>query len=304
MKYCGNILTCLGVLLSCTACVSEQDGATESSAERSVGRSTERLVVPADVIGGAYSLHTFSFEGSGPEHGEDFPGSEVSVKWSIMWPEKGAGLSDEALESIRKDILCMALGPDRDTDYPWVPTRSIKDFEEAFAAAALSRYNCTSSEEDHFCARWDFVADVQFETLFTGEVGGERKWYERPVFVAMNDGYSNFGGNGCHSYFIVKSYSFPDGRALTIDDYIAKDKENALAALVWKRLLDSVPMEEEEKNELSNQTIDLRGNNVYVRVMEDGIMWYFAPYSFFAGCYGVTHVKLGWEELSPYSIAQ
>ena len=72
---------------------------------------------PAEKHDGSYSLHEYSFKGKGSKHSKEEVekyelyrnGSCVNLEWKIEWPEEKCGLTTNALEKVRRNILWMAL---------------------------------------------------------------------------------------------------------------------------------------------------------------------------------------------------
>lgn len=221
--------------------------------------------------------------------------NDVSVRWRVEWPEASSGLSGEGLVSVRRGILQMAFGPawrDLNADgKAWTPPPTIGEAEDEIKSRLAS-----------LGTAWDFSGDVSLEWPFGKSSRDGAKWYARPVIVAMNDGNSNFGRQcGCTYYTQVKTFSLPDGKEMTVDDYFDGGKIRELSALVWKRLLEGAPLDDETRKEMGGAKIDLRdGDAVFMRVKEGGVCFYFAPYSVFAGSLGVTKACLTWEELSEF----
>lgn len=79
---------------------------------------------PAEEHDGRYSLHEYNFKGKGSKHSKEEVekyelhnnGSRVSLEWKIEWPEEKCGLTTNALEKVRRNILWMALA-DEDPSY-------------------------------------------------------------------------------------------------------------------------------------------------------------------------------------------
>ena len=200
---------------------------------------------------------------------------DVSVKWRVAWPESLSGLNNEGLSSVRREILQMTFGP------------------------AWSDLN----HGDKTWIVWEFSGDVELDRPFGASPQDGAEWYARPVIVAKNDGNSSFWREcGCTYYTIARTFSIPDGREMTVDDYFDRGKMKELSALVWRRLLESVfPFDDETRKGMGHRDINLRDRNlIFMRVMSGGICFYFAPYSIFSGADGVTKAFLKWGELSKF----
>ena len=221
---------------------------------------------------------------------------DVSVKWRVAWPESLSGLSNEGLSSVRREILQMTFGPAwsdlNHGDKTWVPPPTIEEAEEEIKRKL---------EEPDIV--WEFSGDVELDRPFGASLQDGAEWYARPVIVAKNDGNSSFRREcGCTYYTIARTFSIPDGREMTVDDYFDRGKMKELSALVWRRLLESVfPFDDETRKGMGHRDINLRDRNlIFIRVMSGGICFYFAPYSIFSGAEGVTKAFLKWGELSKF----
>ena len=232
------------------------------------------------------SIHEFASEDSG----------DVSVKWRVAWPESLSGLNNEGLSSVRREILQMTFGPAwsdlNHGDKTWIPPPTIEEAEEEIKRKL---------EEPDIV--WEFSGDVELDRPFGASLQDGAEWYARPVIAAKNDGNSSFRWEcGCTYYTIARTFSIPDGREMTVDDYFDRGKMKELSALVWRRLLESVfPFDDETRKGMGHGDINLRDRNlIFMRVMSGGICFYFAPYSIFSGAEGVTKAFLKWGELSKF----
>ena len=221
---------------------------------------------------------------------------DVSVKWRVAWPESLSGLNNEGLSSVRREILQMTFGPAwsdlNHGDKTWIPPPTIEEAEEEIKRKL---------EEPDIV--WEFSGDVELDRPFGASPQDGAEWYARPVIVAKNDGNSSFRREcGCTYYTIARTFSIPDGREMTVDDYFDRGKMKELSALVWRRLLESVfPFDDETRKGMGHRDINLRDRNlIFMRVMSGGICFYFAPYSIFSGADGVTKAFLKWGELSKF----
>ena len=221
---------------------------------------------------------------------------DVSVKWRVAWPESLSGLNNEGLSSVRREILQMTFGPAwsdlNHGDKTWIPPPTIEEAEEEIKRKL---------EEPDIV--WEFSGDVELDRPFGASLQDGAEWYARPVIVAKNEGNSSFRWEcGCTYYTIARTFSIPDGREMTVDDYFDRGKMNELSALVWRRLLESVfPFDDETRKGMGHRDINLRDRNlIFMRVMSGGICFYFAPYSIFSGADGVTKAFLKWGELSKF----
>ena len=221
---------------------------------------------------------------------------DVSVKWRVAWPESLSGLNNEGLSSVRREILQMTFGPAwsdlNHGDKTWIPPPTIEEAEEEIKRKL---------EEPDIV--WEFSGDVELDRPFGASLQDGAEWYARPVIVAKNDGNSSFRREcGCTYYTIARTFSIPDGREMTVDDYFDRGKMKELSALVWRRLLESVfPFDDETRKGMGHRDINLRDRNlIFMRVMSGGICFYFAPYSIFSGAEGVTKAFLKWGELSKF----
>ena len=221
---------------------------------------------------------------------------DVSVKWRVAWPESLSGLNNEGLSSVRREILQMTFGPAwsdlNHGDKTWIPPPTIEEAEEEIKRKL---------EEPDIV--WEFSGDVELDRPFGASLQDGAEWYARPVIAAKNDGNSSFRREcGCTYYTIARTFSIPDGREMTVDDYFDRGKMKELSALVWRRLLESVfPFDDEARKDMGERDINLRDrDSVFMRVMSGGICFYFAPYSIFSGAEGVTKVFLKWGELSKF----
>ncbi len=222
--------------------------------------------------------------------------SDASVKWRVNWPESLSGLNTDGLRSVRREILQMTFGPAwsdlNNDDKTWVPPPTIEEAEEEIKRKL--------KEPD---IAWDFSGDVKLDWPFGISPQDGAEWYARPVIVAKNDGNSSFRWEcGCTYYTVARTFSIPDGREMTVDDYFDRGKMKELSALVWHRLLESVfPSDDEARKDMGERDINLRDrDSVFMRVMSGGICFYFAPYSIFSGAEGVTKAFLKWGELSKF----
>ena len=221
---------------------------------------------------------------------------DVSVKWRVAWPESLSGLNNEGLSSVRREILQMTFGPAwsdlNHGDKTWIPPPTIEEAEEEIKRKL---------EEPDIA--WEFSGDVELDRPFGASLQDGAEWYARPVIVAKNEGNSSFRWEcGCTYYTIARTFSIPDGREMTVDDYFDRGKMKELSALVWRRLLESVfPFDDETRKGMGHRDINLRDRNlIFMRVMSGGICFYFAPYSIFSGSEGVTKAFLKWGELSKF----
>ena len=221
---------------------------------------------------------------------------DVSVKWRVAWPESLSGLNNEGLSSVRREILQMTFGPAwsdlNHGDKTWIPPPTIEEAEEEIKRKL---------EEPDIV--WEFSGDVELDRPFGVSLQDGAEWYARPVIVAKNEGNSSFRWEcGCTYYTIARTFSIPDGREMTVDDYFDRGKMKELSALVWRRLLESVfPFDDETRKGMGHRDINLRDRNlIFMRVMSGGICFYFAPYSIFSGADGVTKAFLKWGELSKF----
>ena len=177
-------------------------------------------------------------------------------------------------------------------DKTWIPPPTIEEAEEEIKRKL---------EEPDIV--WEFSGDVELDRPFGASLQDGAEWYARPVIVAKNEGNSSFRWEcGCTYYTIARTFSIPDGREMTVDDYFDRGKMKELSALVWRRLLESVfPFDDETRKGMGHRDINLRDRNlIFMRVMSGGICFYFAPYSIFSGADGVTKAFLKWGELSKF----
>ena len=278
--------------------------------------SSERMDSPKK-HDGKYSMHEFSLRGRGPAHsaaelarygmGENpCNGSDISCAWHIEWPEGRSGLSQEALSKVRKGVLSMVFGSEFGGEGEWMPPDdSVFNAKERMRSHAMKLYTCTHKPLDrfHYCSGWSFSAHQHLDWPFGVTASKSGKWYERPVLSVCNYGYSNDRGNGCHSFFFSKIYSLPDGKELGVEDYFAKDKLDALGKFVFKRLMKDNKLSGGDmfEEDCKRDKIDLKAKYVYMFVSSKGVRWTLAPYSLFAGCYGILSVTIEWKDLEPFA---
>ena len=298
----------LALLAGCEKCENVQISNTnEQWAMEKPGVYAEEKIETADMHGGKFAVFEYEFRARGPEHplainGEDWGprGSDVAAKWHIEWPEEGAGLSGEALMKVRKRILKMASGDEAEQSEAGQEGAGEADIWRkvaALKARAMKEYKCNPEEEYHLCSRWEYIADIRLEWPFGQDAKAGAEWYGRPVICVRNDGYSNNGGNGCHTQYAASVFSVPDGRELGPDDYFAADTMDELAQMVTERLYREC-LDEAEAKERSQYSLDLK--EVHMLVTKEGIKWTWDPYSILAGCYGAPAVTIPWEELAPF----
>ena len=231
-----------------------------------------------------------SFRQSLHEFAREDDARRISVKGRICWPESLSGLDERGLCAVRREILRMAFGPAwcvlNDDGPAWTPPPTLPE-AEAELLRALDNPNGLV-----------FSTDVVLEWPFDKTENADAKWYERPVLVVKCDGSAGFVTTcGCTDYTVVRTFSLPDGRELTVDDYFAADRIDALAARVRQRLLETVPCDDAS----DVPAVNLRDRNaVFLRVRYGGICFYFAPYTLFPGSCGVTKAFLTWSELAEF----
>jgi len=226
--------------------------------------------------------------------------ASVNVSWRVEWPESGAGLSPAGLVEVRADLLDSAFGP-----LPLEPRP--RTLDEA-AAATLAR----AAEKESAVRRpgagvtegaLSFVADLKLAwpfgrpgVLALPKLAESLGSAPRLVLVAVNEGYENEGGNGCHSYTVARVYALPSGRRLVEEDYFRPDALKALFELIVRRAAASLP----DTRPLDAALRSLWPGYGNFAVEEKGIRWYLPAYSLFAGCAGVTSVFVSWADLKPW----
>lgn len=303
------------VAMVCAACSkteesSENTARLDESETKVTGCHTNECVEASALHDGMFSVHHFEFIGKGPAHSkadiekynlDDFGsrGPDVHAKWDIQVPAENSGINKEAMPDVVRSIIMMVFEPHFRGEDPWHPSATIEEAESLLKAEAFKRYKCNPSEQFHECSRLEFYADAKLSWPFGTTPKENAKWYEKPVLAAINDGYANDGGMGCHSYEMAWTFSLPEGRKLTLDDYFPRERQKELSSAIWKRMLyDTLgDCEEARLKEDRNLDPDKEG---YMFVTEKGIRWIFTPYMFFAGCYGTTSAEFTWEELEKY----
>lgn len=240
--------------------------------------------------GGRFSVHDGEFIGKGPcRCGLDADlHSFVLCSWSIAWPEAGCGLSPKALEALRGLIIDNCFEGLR-------PTRKIEDAEKQTRQRA--RKKAFSLDWSEFCSVWRFYAHGQLQWPF-GLTGDRTKWYGRPVLCFRNDGYSNDGGNGCHSYTRGFVLSIPDGKILHERDYFRADALDTVAGLVARQLEKKYSPDEVLTKKARVAADD---SSCWITLSDQGMTWWIAPYAIFCGATGVAHVTIPWSELEPFA---
>lgn len=250
-------------------------------------------VIAAGTFGGRHSIHEYEFCGC-RDASTDLP-TEVQVRWSVEWPEEGCGLLPKGLKNLQNIVISSCFGSNDAISGDGVQPSEMSTIEEA--EALFKRLAHEDFSYSDLSSRWEFIANGEFSWPFGMTWKGD-KWYQRPVIVFKNFGYSNNRGNGCHEYFRGYVVSIPDGVVLTEHDYFREDTLDELATLVGKRL-------DEENNgdsfAMNGSTPKVRtGEDCWLTVSEEGMTWWCAPYSFFGGVCGVTNVTIPWDELEPF----
>lgn len=271
-----------------------------------VSRNESEKLVSAEAFAGKYSLHKYSFSGTGAKHtykiGEDdivTRAPNIDCSWTIAWPEEKSGLSTNGLKTVRKAIVDSAFGPACPEAGDWKPPEKIEEVEAHYKKQARDLWLCSDRDEPmHCCSRWTFVAEVSLNWPF-GIKGGE-EWYEKPVIVFKNAGYENDGGNGCHGYVTCGVHSLPDGRVLDETDYFRDDKMDELFQLVLERLFRDNDLDVEDTIDKNIDAIVLKPGELHFLVSEEGMTWFVNPYRIFPGCQGITSVTIEWSDLYPY----
>lgn len=226
--------------------------------------------------------------------------SSVNVSWRVEWPESGAGLSPAGLAEVRADLLSAAFGP-----LPLEPRPRTLD-EAAAATLALAAEKESAARRPGAGVTegaLSFVADLKLAwpfgrpgVLALSKLAESLDPSPRPVLVAVNEGYENEGGNGCHSYTVARVYALPSGRRLLEEDYFKPDALKALFDLIVRRATAALP-DTRPFDAAQRSTWPGRGN---FAVEEKGVRWYLPAYSLFAGCAGVTSVFVSWADLKPW----
>lgn len=219
----------------------------------------------------------------------------LRLKEGHRWEDDKYGLSPADWCILASDALSIRTGRLPLKDNGRVTGKSLELAIAGIKRCAQDKYECGQPEAGHYCSQWTFEANQHLDWPFgmTAKEGAE--WYERPVLCVWNEGYSNDGGNGCHSDYTAKIYSVPDGYELGVEDYFAPDKLGALAQLVTERLYQGC-LEAEEAAEKSPYPLDLDG--AYMLVTREGIKWTWGPYSILPGCYGTPSVTIPWSDLA------
>ena len=220
----------------------------------------------------------------------------VCAEEGYTWEDSKFGLSPADWCRLTSDTLSK--------EYGSLHAKDISLAENALQLAlsgikrlAKDSYECGILKENHICSQWSFVADLHLDWPFGMKARDGAAWYERPVICVWNNGYSNDGGNGCHSSYCSKIYSLPDGRELDMVDFFSADKLKDLSSFVTKRLCREL-LEPKEAEEMSKNPLDL--DEAYMLVSMDGVKWTWDPYSILPGCYGTPSVFIKWNELEDF----
>ena len=313
MKF-SNIGVICAIMAMCVGCSKVDTSAPMNDAAESLPKSecsTNECVEAAGLHGGKFSVHRYEFTGRAAPHtqaaieqyglddDDETRGAQVHAKWTIQWPEAECGVVKEALPRIHRDILLMIFGAHFVGEDVWQPPATIEETKTLMKARISKCFADDPSEKDHICSRLEFDADTKLSWPFGTTPRENAKWYEKPVLSVINDGYANDGGNGCHSYTIAATYSLPDGRKLTLDDYFPKHRQKELSSAIWKRVLYDTLGNCEEARVKEDRELD-PDEEGHMFVGANGIRWIFVPYTFFAGCYGTTNIEMTWEELEKF----
>lgn len=264
---------------------------------------------PSAGTGDRYSLHEYEFRGVGARHSkaevakyeidaEDHP--DISCRWSIAWPEKGSGLDDAGLKTVRKAVIDGCFGMNFYEAQQWKAPETIEAVEAEFRREAHNLFGCVieTNETCHCCSRWNFIAESELTWPFGSKQGEE--WYQRPVLCFKNSGYSNDGGNGCHSYVAAHVFSLPDGRELDERDYFREDAMGEVFALVISRLFRDNKLTVADTIEKDMSKIKYGPGDLCMNVSAKGMTWWVSAYDIFPGCFGVTTVTIPWQDLLKY----
>lgn len=251
-----------------------------------------KKVTEAERTGGKYSLHEYEFLAKGKRQSDYEFGSYILCGWSIAWPEKGCGLLPNGLENLRRTVISSCFGRvdaiSHEHDKP-LKMNTIDEAEAEFKRLAHLDYSSPDS-------KWEFTCKSELIWPF----GMQRKneaWYGRPVIVLKSDGYSNNGGNGCHSFFRGFIVSIPDGEILTERDYFREDALEKLSELVGKRM-------SLKYDECVDDPPKVRsGKDCWITLSEQGMTWWLRPYTVFCGAVGVANVTIPWNELELFKKA-
>ena len=221
----------------------------------------------------------------------------VCAEEGYTWEDGEFGLSPADWCRLAGDTLSKEYGSRHAKDVSLV-TNALQLALSGIKRLAKDSYECGTLKENHICSQWSFVANQHLDWPFGMTVRDGAAWYERPVLCVWNEGYSNDGGNGCHSSYCSKIYSLPDGRELDMEDFFAADKLKKLSAFVTKRLCKEL-LEADEAEERSKHPLDLE--EAYMLVSKDGVKWTWDPYSILPGCYGTPSIFIKWDELEAFA---
>ena len=137
----------------------------------------------------------------------------VCAEEGYTWEDGEFGLSPADWCRLTGDTLSKEYGCLHAKDVS-LATNALQLALSGIKRLAKDCYECGTLKENHLCSQWSFLADQHLDWPFGMTARDGAAWYERPVLCVWNDGYSNDGGNGCHSSYYSKIYSLPDGREL------------------------------------------------------------------------------------------
>lgn len=187
-----------------------------------------------------------------------------------------------------------------------VTTKALELAISGIKACAQDSYKCDpprmlNGHWWHCCSQWTFCADLHLDWPFGIAAKENAEWYERPVLCVWNEGYDNDDGHGVHSSYCAKVYSLPDGRELSIEDYFAQEKLNALSDVIWKRFAaenmdpDKAKLwEDVAQKENAKWIIDPA--NPDMQIKKEGVKWTWKPDSLG----NVPSIFVKWEDLAPF----
>lgn len=216
-------------------------------------------------------------------------GMSVDAEWRIEWPEAVSGASSNGLAVIKRQMIDDCFGTLVMGRCGWEDKRVSQVYPtpdkalQLVFSRAYEKLDVPPEDDRPSMRDSGFIANLSIRFADAGYMG------------YVLDGYTNEGGNGCHSYVSASVLSLATGCPLQESDFMTPAGLKAFPKVCFDR----VSKKPDVKDYVNGNETDAKAALGNFVIEPEGIRWWLPAYSVFAGCAGVQDMLLSWQELKP-----